>query len=301
LDANERATAKELVEKTGDDGVLLLAQLDDSADLELLTDVTDGSIPIQTLNSNFDSDVTYSDYPRSSSQVDIDRAEGSVDLNNGDSMDTELYYPDSRRDLLDESGVNPDRWASVSGQTRGDIFEDEVVPHLLERDGCHVLCSGADCPGGQNGIDIMAWDSSANGGDGQLVVVEAKWRENGGSASTSELDSAREISEGTDARQMTDAWIRDSWNNDDYTLDTTGVESDILSRYGDADSVDEAVDRALLSGPEDGYNREGFYGTNDRSGTTVSSQASEGPTSGQQYMTDFFEETRYLKFGDGSE
>jgi len=182
----------------------------------------------------------------------------------------------------------------------------KFVLHLLERDGYHVLCSGADCPGGENGIDIMAWDPSANDGDGQLVVIEAKWRENGGSASTSELDSARDVSDNPsidrngEARQMTDEWIRDSWSEDDYTLDTTGVESDICSRYGDADSVEDAVDRALLSGPEDGYNREGFYGTNDRSGKTVSSQSSEGPTSGQQYMSDFFEEIRYLKFGDSS-
>jgi hypothetical protein len=140
----------------------------------------------------------------------------------------------------------------------------------------------------------MAWDPEANSGDGQLVVVEAKWRENGGAASTSELDSTRDVSDNPsidrngEARQMTDEWIRDSWSEDGYTLDTDGVESDIRSRYGGAESIDEAIDRALISGPDSGYKREGFYGTNNRGGATVSSQSSEGP-SGQQYMSEFFE------------
>lgn len=214
-----------------------------------------------------------------------------------------MLYPESRHDLVEEAGVEKSRWDGADGNTRGDLLEEEVAPHLLERDGYDVLCSGSDCPGGNNGIDIMAWDPDANDGDGQIVVVETKYRDDKGGASAADLDSERDVSDKPDigvdgdVKQMTDEWIRDSWMDGGHNLDTEGIESDITSRYGDAGSVEDAVDRAIRGGPESGYSREGFWATNNRDGNTISSQSSTGPQGKDHHMSDLFDSVRYAKLG----
>jgi len=212
-----------------------------------------------------------------------------------------MLYPESRTDLLEEADVDANRWATADSQTRAQIHEEKIAPHLLERRGYRVLCSGGDCPGGDNGIDIMAWDPKAKGGDGDLVVAEAKYSNGGGSAGPSAFGSSRDVDGSGKAKQMTDDWIQDSWESGNRKLDTDGIAEDIKSRYGDADSVDDAIDRAMIGGPEDGYTRKGIFAKDNRNGKTVSTDSAKGPEGEQYYMTNLVENVEYLKLGKGGE
>jgi Holliday junction resolvase-like predicted endonuclease len=278
-----------------------LDRLDGQAQRDLLADIDDGAIPNNELQSNLDTFDSASDYPRTGVQTEIDRIRGTVAIEDIDeTVEASILYPNSRTDLLDESGADPNAWADPDvGKARADIVEEDLAPQLLERRGYKVLCSGADCSGGDNGIDIMAWDPDANNGDGDLVVVETKYRSNDGAAGPSAFDSSRDVDGESEAKQMTDDWIEDSWLEDDHQLDVDGVEEQIKNRYG-ADSVDEGIERAISAGPESGYNREGFFVKNNRNGRTISKESAEGPEGDQYYMSQLVDEVQYLKIGGNS-
>lgn len=143
----------------------------------------------------------------------VRRVDGEVKIDGEKyGIETELGYPDdTERFYLDNSDAvdSVEELRDLSSQQIGsDVVEADIAPQLVERRGWDVLY--ADEKGGTDpGIDLIARDN-----DGNIVVTEVKFTRKSDTPGKSLLGSTRELDSGEDARQMTNDWIDDAFNDE---------------------------------------------------------------------------------------
>jgi len=93
-----------------------------------------------------------------------------------DVLESAATRGDNSGEYIDpEEGNVIEQFENLDPGQKGEFVEEQLAPELLEQQyGYDILCTDIDCGLDDNGIDIMAWDPDANGGDGELVIIESK-------------------------------------------------------------------------------------------------------------------------------